>query len=72
MGVTVWIARWSDQSEEEQDRSFYIVTLAVLALAAVIISVLRAVLTFFALVKVNLLRCYISPPLVPLGGRGVA
>lgn len=45
MAVTVWIAGWSNQSAEEQDRT----------LAAVAVSDLRAVLAFFALVRVQFL-----------------
>lgn len=53
MGVTVWLARWSRQSEEEQDKRRYVVVLALLAVAAVIVSLFRAILTFFSLVKVR-------------------
>lgn len=52
MAVTVWLARWSRQDEKEQERSFYAIVLALLALAAVAVSLLRAVLAFFSLVKV--------------------
>ncbi|CAM9886717.1 unnamed protein product [Scytosiphon promiscuus] len=53
MGVTVWLARWSRQSEEEQDKRRYVVVLALLAVAAVIVSLFRAILTFFSLVKAS-------------------
>ncbi|CAM9967371.1 unnamed protein product, partial [Ectocarpus sp. 12 AP-2014] len=53
MGVTVWLARWSRQSEEEQDRSRYVIVLALLTAAAVVVSLFRAVLTFFSLVKAS-------------------
>lgn len=52
IAVTVWIALWSDQDEEEQGRMFYVSTLAFLAVAAVLVAVTRSVLVFFALVKV--------------------
>lgn len=53
IGVTVWIAWWSEQSKEEQDRTFYIFTLVILVLAAIIVSGIRSVLAFFAMVKVS-------------------
>ncbi|CAM9122833.1 unnamed protein product, partial [Ectocarpus sp. 4 AP-2014] len=53
MGVTVWLARWSSQSEEEQGRSQYVIVLALLSAAAVVVSLFRAVLTFFSLVKAS-------------------
>ncbi|CAM9532363.1 unnamed protein product, partial [Hapterophycus canaliculatus] len=53
MGVTVWLARWSRQTEEEQDKRRYLVVLILLAVAAVIVSLLRAILTFFSLVKAS-------------------
>eukprot|EP00752_Nemacystus_decipiens_P006704 g6027.t1 len=53
MGVTVWLARWSRQSEEEQDRKRYVIVLALLAVAAVFVSLFRAVLTFFSLVRAS-------------------
>ncbi|CAM9996930.1 unnamed protein product, partial [Ectocarpus fasciculatus] len=53
MGVTVWLARWSRQSKEEQDRSRYVIVLALLTVAAVVVSLFRAVLTFFSLVKAS-------------------
>ncbi|CBN77890.1 multidrug resistance-associated protein-like protein [Ectocarpus siliculosus] len=53
MGVTVWLARWSRQSEEEQDRSRNVIVLALLTAAAVVVSLFRAVLTFFSLVKAS-------------------
>ena len=59
MGVTVWLARWSQQTEEEQDRGRYVVALAVLTAGAVSVSLFRAILTFFSLVRV---RTYDRPP----------
>ena len=53
MGVTVWLARWSQQTEEEQDRGRYVVALAVLTAGAVLVSLFRAILTFFSLVRVR-------------------
>ena len=53
MGVTVWLARWSSQSEEEQNRRHYVIVLALLTVAAAVVSLLRAVLTFFSLVRVT-------------------
>ncbi|CAM9767000.1 unnamed protein product, partial [Ectocarpus sp. 12 AP-2014] len=53
MGVTVWLARWSSQSEEEQNRSRNVIVLALLSAAAVVVSLFRAVLTFFSLVKAS-------------------
>lgn len=53
IGITVWLAWWSNQNEEEQDRKFYIVTLLVLTLIAVVVSIIRSVLAFFAMIKVS-------------------
>ena len=53
MGVTVWLARWSRQTAEEQDRKRYVVTLTVLAAGAVLVSLFRAILTFSSLVRVR-------------------
>ncbi|CAN0142706.1 unnamed protein product [Ectocarpus sp. 6 AP-2014] len=53
MGVTVWLARWSRQSEEEQDRSRNVIVLALLSAAAVVVALSRAVLAFFSLVKAS-------------------
>eukprot|EP00903_Cladosiphon_okamuranus_P016201 g14950.t2 len=53
IGVTVWLARWSRQSEEDQDRRRHVVGLALLTVAAVVVSLFRAVLTFFSLVKAS-------------------
>lgn len=52
MAVTVWLARWSRQSEEEQQKTYYVVVLALFAVTAVIISLMRAILAFYCLVKV--------------------
>ncbi|CAM9523069.1 unnamed protein product, partial [Ectocarpus sp. 13 AM-2016] len=53
MGVTVWLARWSRQSEREQDRSRNVIVLALLSAAAVVVALSRAVLAFFSLVKAS-------------------
>lgn len=55
MGVTVWLARWSRQTEEEQEEEHYVAVLALLALAAIVVSLLRAVLTYSSLIKVRIL-----------------
>lgn len=63
MAVTVWLARWSRQTKEEQQRHIYVVVLALLAVAAVLMSLFRAVLTFFSLVKVQFTahECFRKP-----------
>lgn len=53
MAVTVWIARWSQKSGEEQKRKVYVGTLIILTLGTVVVSVFRAALSFFALVRVS-------------------
>lgn len=53
IAVTVWIARWSEQGEQEQEREVYIVTLTILALGAVVVSIVRSVFAFFAMVRVR-------------------
>ncbi|CAM9672778.1 unnamed protein product, partial [Sphacelaria rigidula] len=53
IAVTVWIARWSEQGEQEQEREIYIVTLTILALGAVVVSVVRSVFAFFAMVRAS-------------------
>ncbi len=68
MGVTVWLARWSRQTEEEQNRRHYVVVLAVLAAGAVLVSMFRAILTFFSLVRVrNLDTASLSPKIFMAG-----
>ena len=52
MGVTVWLARWSRQSEEEQNRVRYVAILVLLTASALAVSLLRSVLAFSSLVKV--------------------
>lgn len=59
IGVTVWLARWSRQTEEEQDRRRYVVVLGLLTVAAVAVSLLRAIVTFFCLVQVFIMRGFI-------------
>ncbi|CAN0480888.1 unnamed protein product, partial [Scytosiphon promiscuus] len=49
----VWLARWSRQTEEEQDERRYVVVLGLLALATVVVSLLRAVLTYPSLIKAS-------------------
>lgn len=53
VAITVWIARWSEQGKQEQEREVYIVTLTILALGAVVVSIVRAILAFFAMVRVS-------------------
>ncbi|CAM9207978.1 unnamed protein product, partial [Sphacelaria rigidula] len=53
MAVTVWIARWSQKSGEEQKRKVYVGTLIILTLGTVVVSVFRAALSFFALVRAS-------------------
>lgn len=53
MAVTVWLAHWSRQSAKEQERSYYVIVLAVFAAAALVVSLLRAILTLYSLVKVG-------------------
>lgn len=53
MSVTIWLAKWSRESKEEQQRTRYVAVLVVLTLAATSVSLLRAVVTFASLVKVS-------------------
>lgn len=53
MGVSVWLAVWSEQDKEEQKRDLYVGVLALMVLLAILVSGLRAILTFFSLVKVR-------------------
>lgn len=53
MAVTVWLARWSRQSTEEQNRNHYVGILVILTASALAVSLLRSVLTFSSLVKVR-------------------
>lgn len=53
MSVTVWIAKWSRQSEEEQKRGRYSLVLALLTVAAFVVSLFRALVTFTSLVRVR-------------------
>lgn len=53
MAVTVWLAHWSRQSAEEQERSYYVIFLAIISAAALVVSLLRAILTLYSLVKVG-------------------
>lgn len=53
MAVTVWLARWSRLDKKEQERPYYVYVLALLAFAAVVLSLFRAVLAFYSLVKVH-------------------
>ena len=53
MGVTVWLATWARQTEEEQDRTRYVVALVGLTAGAIFVSLFRAILTFFSLVRVS-------------------
>lgn len=53
MAVTVWLARWSRQSEQEQSRSRYVGILVLLTVSALVVSLLRSALTFTSLVKVR-------------------
>lgn len=53
MGVSVWLAVWSEQDKEEQKRDLYVGVLALMVLVAILVSGLRAVLAFFSLVKVR-------------------
>lgn len=53
MSVTVWLAKWSRQSEEEQQRGRYLLVLVLLTVAAVVVSLLRALVTFINLVRVR-------------------
>lgn len=57
MAVTVWIAKWSRQSEEEQKKTRYLLVLVLLTVAAVVVSLLRAVVTFISLVRVRFEYC---------------
>ena len=52
MAVTVWLARWSRQGAEEQDRNRNVAILVILTASALVVSLLRSVLAFFSLVKV--------------------
>lgn len=53
MAVTVWLAHWSRQIAEEQERSYYVIVLAAFAAAALVVSILRAILTLYSMVKVS-------------------
>ena len=53
MLVTIWLAEWSRQTFEEQQRTRYLTVLVLLTLAAIIVSLLRAVITFASLVTVG-------------------
>ena len=53
MAVTVWLAKWSRQSEEEQKQARYLLVLILFTVAAVVLSLLRSVVTFASLVRVR-------------------
>ncbi len=53
MGVTVWLVKWSRQTEEEQGSRRYLAVVVLLTLSALVVSLLRTILTFFSLVKVG-------------------
>ena len=53
MAVTVWLAKWSRQNEEEQKRARYLLVLVLLTVAAVVVSLFRALITFINLVRVR-------------------
>ena len=53
MAVTVWLAKWSRQSEEEQKQARYLLVLILFTVAAVVVSLLRSVITFVSLVRVR-------------------
>lgn len=52
LSATVWLAKWSRQSKEEQQRTSYITVLVLLTLATMVVSFFRDVVTFASLVKV--------------------
>lgn len=53
MGVTVWLVKWSRHTEEEQGSGHHLTVLVLLTLSALVVSLLRTILTFFSLVKVR-------------------
>ena len=53
MLVTIWLAEWSRQTFDEQQRTHYLTILVLLTLAAIMVSLLRAVITFASLVTVG-------------------
>ena len=53
MAVTVWLAHWSQQRPEEQERPYYVIVLAAFVAAAVVLSLLRSIFAFYSTVKVK-------------------
>eukprot|EP00752_Nemacystus_decipiens_P006715 g6038.t1 len=53
MAVTVWLARWSRQSVEEQSRGRYVGILFLLTASSLAVSLLRSALAFSNLVKAS-------------------
>ena len=53
MAVTVWLAHWSQKRPGEQERPYYVIVLAAFTAAAVVLSLLRAILAFYSMVKVK-------------------
>lgn len=53
MGVTIWLAEWSRQTKEMQQRPRYLTVLVLLTLAAAVVTELRAVITLSSLVNVG-------------------
>lgn len=53
MCVTIWLAEWSRQTKEMQQRPRYLTVLVLFTLAAAVVSGLRAFITLSSLVNVG-------------------
>lgn len=57
LAVTLWIAWWSQQSDEDQRHPYYVGVLGVLTAAALVVSIFRSLLTFYCLLTVRRINC---------------
>ena len=53
MAVTVWLAHWSQERPEEQERPYYVIVLAAFVAAAVVLSLQRSIFAFYSMAKVK-------------------